>query len=47
MKGLVLQVLLQDLEAAVTALEELFRDTSEEPNTLQVKMEHVYGILAT
>jgi hypothetical protein len=39
-------VWLQDLEAVVTALEDHFCDTSEEPNELQVKAEQAYRILA-
>jgi hypothetical protein len=47
MKGLVPRGLLRDPEAAVAALDNLFRDTSEEPNVLLVKAEQAYGIIAT
>jgi hypothetical protein len=42
---LIPRALLQNPEGATAALEDLFRDSSEEPNTLQVKAEEAFSIL--
>jgi hypothetical protein len=34
------------MEAAIAALEDMFRDTSDKPNSLQMKAEQAYGTLA-
>jgi hypothetical protein len=45
-QGLIPRSLLQNPEAAVAALEDMFRDTSNKPNALQMKAEQAYGTLA-
>jgi hypothetical protein len=45
-RGLILRTLLQDSKAVAAALEDLFRDTSNEPSELQVKVEETFGIFA-
>jgi hypothetical protein len=44
-RGLIPRALLQNPEGAVETLEDLFRDTFEEPNAMQVKAEEAFGIL--
>jgi hypothetical protein len=45
-RGLIPRSLLQNPEAAVAALANMFRDTFDEPNALQIKAEQAYGTLA-
>lgn len=46
-RGFNLRILLHDSEAAAAALDDLFRDTSKQPNVLQVKAEEAFNIIVT